>query len=52
MAMSHEDVMESGMSDLSEQIGGLSDRLDRIIAALDDIADTNQQAVGLLVILT
>ena len=52
MAMSHEDVMESGMSDLSEQIIGLADKLDQIVALLTDIADTNQQAVGLLVLLT
>lgn len=51
MAMSHEDMMESGLSDLSEQIGGLSDKLDAIIELLKDIATSNDAIVGQLALL-
>lgn len=39
MAMSHEDIMESGMSDLSEQIGGLADKMDTIITILETMSE-------------
>lgn len=39
MGMSHEAMVESGLSDLSEQIGELSDQQKSIIAVLEEFRD-------------